>query len=80
MKDFSNVKHIHMIAICGTAMGALAGLLIKKGFMVTGSDEGVYPPMSNYLENLGVKIMPGFKGENLDVNPDMVIVGNTVKK
>lgn len=78
--DLDNVKHVHIIAICGTAMGAIAGLLKKRGFKVTGSDEGVYPPMSDYLKSLGIEIMEGFKPENLDVNPDLVIVGNTVKR
>ncbi len=80
MIDLSNVKHIHFTAICGTAMGALAAMLSKKGFRITGSDAGVYPPMSTYLESLGITIMEGFKPENLNVNPDLVIVGNTVKQ
>jgi UDP-N-acetylmuramate: L-alanyl-gamma-D-glutamyl-meso-diaminopimelate ligase len=75
-----DIKNIHMTAICGTAMGALAGMLIESGYNVTGSDEGIYPPMCDYLRNLGIDIMPGFKPENLDVNPDLVIIGNTVKK
>ena len=80
MTDLSKVKHIHFTAICGTAMGALAGMLKSKGFKITGSDSGVYPPMSTYLEGMGIEIMEGFKPENLDVNPDLVIVGNTVKR
>lgn len=80
MQDLSNVKHIHLIAVCGTAMGALAGMLKRKGFRVTGSDEGVYPPMSTHLEELGIEIMAGFSPRNLDSNPDLVIVGNTVKR
>ncbi|MCD4783377.1 MAG: UDP-N-acetylmuramate--L-alanine ligase [Candidatus Eremiobacteraeota bacterium] len=78
--NLNDVKHIHLIAICGTAMGALAGMLKKKGFRITGSDEGVYPPMSDYLRDLGIEVMEGFRSENLDVNPDLVIVGNTVKR
>jgi len=80
MKNLNNVRHIHLIAICGTAMGALAGMLKRKGFRVTGSDQGVYPPMSTYLKNLGIEIMEGFSAGNLDANPDLVIVGNTVKR
>jgi UDP-N-acetylmuramate: L-alanyl-gamma-D-glutamyl-meso-diaminopimelate ligase len=76
----SSVNNIHMVAICGTAMGALAGMLVERGYNVTGSDEGIYPPMCDYLRDLGIDIMPGFKPENLDVNPDLVIIGNTVKK
>ncbi|MCE1249073.1 MAG: Mur ligase domain-containing protein [Firmicutes bacterium] len=80
MINLDNVKHIHITAICGTAMGALAAMLQDKGFKVTGSDDSVYPPMSTYLESRGIHIMQGFKPENLDVNPDLVIIGNTVKK
>lgn len=78
--NLNDVKHIHLIAICGTAMGALAGMLKKKGFRITGSDEGVYPPMSDYLRDLGIEIMEGFRSENLNENPDLIIVGNTVKR
>jgi len=78
--NLDDVKHIHLIAICGTAMGALAGMLKKKSFKITGSDEGVYPPMSDYLRDLGIEIMEGFSPGNLDVNPDLIIVGNTVKR
>ncbi|MFP4497328.1 MAG: UDP-N-acetylmuramate--L-alanine ligase [Vulcanimicrobiota bacterium] len=80
MANNNEVKHIHITAICGTAMGALAAMLLKQGYKVTGSDQGVYPPMSTYLGSLGIEIMEGFKPENLDVNPDLVIVGNTVKR
>lgn len=72
--------HIHMMGICGTAMGSLAGLLKERGFKVTGSDQNVYPPMSTQLENLGIKIMQGYKRENLNPRPDFVIVGNVISK
>lgn len=72
--------HIHMIGICGTAMGSLAGLLKERGFKVSGSDQNVYPPMSTQLENLGIKIMQGYKRENLNPRPDFVIVGNVISK
>src|SRR4051812_37931428 len=81
--ELSNLKpgsHIHMIGICGTAMGSLAGLLKDRGFKVTGSDQNVYPPMSTQLENLGIKIMQGYKRENLTPRPDFVIVGNVIAK
>lgn len=72
--------HIHMMGICGTAMGSLAGLLKERGFQVSGSDQNVYPPMSTQLENLGIKIMQGYKRENLTPRPDFVIVGNVISK
>jgi len=72
--------HIHLIAICGTAMGTLAGMLKAKGFRVSGSDENVYPPMSTQLEKWGIEIQKGFKAENLNPKPDLVVVGNAVSK
>ena len=48
-----NVQTIHLIAVCGTAMGALAAMLQEIGFNVTGSDRNVYPPMSDFLEQRG---------------------------
>ncbi len=74
------ISHIHLIAICGTAMGTLAGMLKAKGFRVTGSDENVYPPMSTQLEKWGIEIQKGFKAEHLNSKPDLVIVGNAVSK
>ncbi|MBU1171076.1 MAG: UDP-N-acetylmuramate:L-alanyl-gamma-D-glutamyl-meso-diaminopimelate ligase [Proteobacteria bacterium] len=72
------VRHIHLIAICGTAMGALACMLKEKGYHVTGSDHKVYPPMSDFLKNQGIEIREGFDPLNLDHSPDLVVVGNAV--
>lgn len=79
--SLQNVKRIHLIAVCGTGMASLAGLLKEKGFEVTGSDANVYPPMSDQLAALGIKIHLGYKPENIDASkPDLVIVGNAVSK
>ena len=75
-----NVKTIHMIAICGTGMGALALMLKDLGFSVTGSDLKVYPPMSDFLSGRGIDIAEGFSAEHLSYGPDLVIVGNAVSK
>ena len=72
------VRTIHLIAVCGTGMGALACMLRDLGFEVTGSDQRMYPPMSDFLVNKGIRIMDGFKAENLSHAPDLVIVGNAV--
>jgi len=72
--------HYHLIGIAGTAMGSLAGLLRAKGHEVTGSDEGVYPPMSTLLDGLGIVYAPSFSPENLDPVPDLVIVGNAISR
>ncbi len=72
--------HVHLIAICGVAMAALAGMLKSRGHRVSGSDEGIYPPMSTLLERLGIEIMPGYRAENLAARPDLVVVGNKVSR
>ncbi len=71
---------IHMMGICGTAMGSLAGLLKEMGYNVRGSDQNVYPPMSTQLEALGIHIMNGYDPENLTPRPDKVIVGNVMSR
>jgi UDP-N-acetylmuramate: L-alanyl-gamma-D-glutamyl-meso-diaminopimelate ligase len=80
--DPAQVKRIHVMAVAGTGMGSFAGLLQKAGYEVTGSDENVYPPMSEKLPEWGIKVMPGgFRPENLDLaKPDLVVVGNVVRK
>lgn len=71
-------SHVHLMGICGTAMASLAGLLKDRGFHVTGSDSNPYPPMSTQIEGLGIKILKGYKAENLNPRPDFVIVGNVI--
>ncbi|MDK3156667.1 UDP-N-acetylmuramate:L-alanyl-gamma-D-glutamyl-meso-diaminopimelate ligase [Kamptonema cortianum] len=73
-------RSIHFIGICGTAMGAVAAALKDAGYEVTGSDENVYPPMSTFLESKGIRIMQGFKPENLAHKPDLIVVGNAIKR
>ncbi len=70
---------LHLIGICGTGMGALAGLLKAAGHEVRGSDAQVYPPMSDQLRALGVPVLEGFRPENLDWGPDRVVVGNVCR-
>jgi UDP-N-acetylmuramate: L-alanyl-gamma-D-glutamyl-meso-diaminopimelate ligase len=71
---------LHLIGICGTGMGSLAGLLKLSGHDVRGSDEHVYPPMSVQLAEQGITVMAGFAPENLDWMPDQVVVGNMCRK
>ena len=75
-----NVKTVHLIAVCGTAMGALACMLKDLGYHVTGSDSNVYPPMSRFLEEKGVSIMSGFDRDHLSHRPDLVVIGNAVSR
>jgi UDP-N-acetylmuramate: L-alanyl-gamma-D-glutamyl-meso-diaminopimelate ligase len=72
--------HYHLIGIGGTAMASLAGLLKAAGHRVTGSDENVYPPMSTSLDEMGVSYSNGYRAENLDSRPDIVIVGNAISR
>jgi UDP-N-acetylmuramate: L-alanyl-gamma-D-glutamyl-meso-diaminopimelate ligase len=74
------VKKIHLIAICGTGMGALACMLKDMGFEVTGSDQKVYPPMSDFLAHRGIAVADGFCGQNIAYGPDLVVVGNAVSR
>jgi UDP-N-acetylmuramate: L-alanyl-gamma-D-glutamyl-meso-diaminopimelate ligase len=73
-------KHIHLIGICGTAMASLAGMLQERGFRVTGSDAASYPPMSTFLESLGIPVAQPFAEANLSPRPDRVVVGNALSR
>jgi UDP-N-acetylmuramate: L-alanyl-gamma-D-glutamyl-meso-diaminopimelate ligase len=72
--------HYHLIGVCGTAMASLAGMLLARGHLVTGSDQNVYPPMSTMLQSLGINVMEGFNAEHLTPTPDCVIVGNAIPR
>jgi UDP-N-acetylmuramate: L-alanyl-gamma-D-glutamyl-meso-diaminopimelate ligase len=76
----AGINTIHLIAVCGTGMGALAGMLKDKDFQVRGSDQKVYPPMSDFLTQKGVAVLEGFNETNLHDRPDLVVVGNAVTK
>jgi len=68
------------MGICGTGMASLAGILKQKGFLVTGSDQNVYPPMNHFLEALSIPVLEGYGPQNLSSNIDLVIVGNVITK
>lgn len=75
------LHHAHFIAIGGTGMGSLAGLLKARGLDVTGSDHAIYPPMSTALEGWGIEVVEGFSAENvLSRKPDLVVIGNAVRR
>jgi UDP-N-acetylmuramate: L-alanyl-gamma-D-glutamyl-meso-diaminopimelate ligase len=73
-------KHIHLIGICGTAMASLAGMLKQRGFQVAGSDAAAYPPMSDFLDELGIPVAQPFDARNLLPTPDLVVVGNAISR
>ena len=72
--------HIHILGICGTFMGGLAALAREAGHQVTGCDAGVYPPMSDQLRSLGIDLMEGYGVDQLNLKPDMFVVGNVVSR
>ena len=74
----NKAKKIHFIGICGVAMSALALTFKKAGWKVTGSDVGIYPPISDYLKNNGVDYYTGWHPDLMCKNgePDLVVVGN----
>jgi UDP-N-acetylmuramate: L-alanyl-gamma-D-glutamyl-meso-diaminopimelate ligase len=74
------VGHIHLIAVCGSGMAALAALLKDLGHQVTGSDQNVYPPMSDFLRQKGIAILDGYRKEHVSPDADLVVVGNAVSK
>jgi UDP-N-acetylmuramate: L-alanyl-gamma-D-glutamyl-meso-diaminopimelate ligase len=74
------LRHVHLMGICGTGMASLAGMLKKMGYHVTGSDQNVYPPMSDLLRKLSIPVMEGYDAKNLAVSPDLVVVGNVITR
>src|SRR5688572_21848329 len=76
----SEIKSVHFVGICGTAMASAAAAMQERGFRVSGSDQNVYPPMSTFLEEKGIKLIAGYKEENLSAKPDLVVFGNAISR
>ena len=74
------MKHVHFLGICGTAMGAVASAMARQGYVVTGTDANVYPPMSTFLENEGIQIFQGYNPANIPADTDLVIIGNAMSR
>ena len=72
--------HIHILGICGTFMGGIAAIAKSLGHKVTGSDQNVYPPMSDQLESAGINILNGYCVEHLQPSPDLVLIGNAMSR
>src|SRR5690606_37587160 len=72
-------RHVHLVAIGGTGMGALAGFLHARGVRVTGSDRVLYPPMSEMLAAWNIPVAIGFDAKHLEPRPDLVVIGNAVR-
>ncbi len=75
-----NIRHVHLIGICGTGMASLAAMLKDRGLDITGSDEGVYPPMSEFLAARKIPVTPAYRSSNLAPAPDLVVVGNAISR
>lgn len=72
--------HLHILGICGTFMGGLALIARAAGHTVTGCDAGVYPPMSTQLQEQGIDLIEGFDASQVDLAPDLFIIGNVVTR
>ena len=72
--------HLHVLGICGTFMGGLALLAQAAGHRVTGCDANVYPPMSDQLRAAGIDLVEGFDAAQIDLRPDLFVVGNVVTR
>jgi UDP-N-acetylmuramate: L-alanyl-gamma-D-glutamyl-meso-diaminopimelate ligase len=76
----SQVKHIHMLGIAGSAMAALAGMLTTRGFRVTGSDNQLYEPAASQLARLNLRVARSYRSDNLHPIPDLVVIGNVITR
>jgi UDP-N-acetylmuramate: L-alanyl-gamma-D-glutamyl-meso-diaminopimelate ligase len=74
------IRSVHFVGICGTAMASAAAAMQEKGFQVTGSDQNVYPPMSTFLAERKIEVMTGFAEQNLARRPDLVVIGNAISR
>lgn len=72
--------HIHILGICGTFMGGIAVLAKQAGYRVTGCDANVYPPMSTQLEEQGIELISGFDASQIELKPDVFVIGNVVSR
>ena len=75
------IRRVHLLGVAGSGMGSFAGLLKARGYLVTGSDTDVYPPMSDMLKAWGIDVLTPYRAENLDLaRPDLVVVGNVIRR
>src|SRR5512142_2791571 len=77
---FSQIRSVHFVGICGTAMASAAAAMQEKGVRVTGSDQNVYPPMSTFLAERQIEVMSGYAEQNLAHKPDLVVIGNAISR
>ena len=80
MQSSNKKGRVHFIGICGTAMAALACMLKKRGWLVSGSDAGNYPPMNGVLASHHISIMAGYEAERITSDLQLVVVGNVAAR
>ena len=79
--DAARLRRIHLLGVAGTGMGSFAGLLKAAGYDVTGSDENIYPPMSDMLRTWDIQALTPYSPANLDAaRPDLAIIGNVIRR
>ena len=71
---------LHILGICGTFMGGIAALARELGHEVDGSDANVYPPMSDQLQALGIRLKSGYQPSHLEAGTERIIVGNALSR
>ena len=76
----ADIRSVHLVGICGTAMAAVAAAMQEKGFSVTGSDQNAYPPMSTFLGGRNIEVMSGYGEQNLAHKPDLIVIGNAISR
>src|SRR5947207_11899544 len=76
----AQIRTLHFVGICGTAMASAAAAMQEKGFQVSGSDQNVYAPMSTFLAERKIEVIPGFSERNLAHKPDLVVIGNAISR
>ena len=72
--------HLHILGISGTFMGSLAALANEMGHRVTGADLNCYPPISDQLHALNIEVIPNYDVEQLEINPDLIVIGNVMSR
>jgi len=80
MLDRAKLKHLHFLGIAGTGMGTVSAMFRELGLQVTGTDQAVYPPMSDFLRERGIVFHEGYREENLSPKPDLAVVGNVISR
>ncbi len=74
------MHRVHFIGVCGTAMATVAAMLKQRGWDVRGSDQGIYPPMSTFLQEQGIRTLEGYEPEHITGDLDLIVVGNAISR